>query len=339
MKYWPFYIALFATTLSEAALPNLDDKRAEFILEEKEIVIPEYPTAFNPSIIRWENGRLLLSFRARDPLTKMANLIGFVWLNDEFEPIEKPSLLTIYGASPLKNSREQDPRLIQIGQKVFLAYNNILNDEDLETRRMIACELHYRDGNFFIHTPIPILSFEGDSKNWREKNWAPFDFAGTLHFSYSLNPHKVFKLSPNLSHCDTITVNHANLDWRWGEVRGGTPSLLDGNEYFGFFHSFIDMKSVQSGGKKISHYFMGAYRFSKIPPFQLTHISPEPIIGQTFYNPPDYPTWKPLRAIFPAGLIFNDDYVWVVYGRQDHECWVVKLDKHMLLKTLREVSV
>ncbi len=319
-------------------LENLDEKAQDFILEEKQIHIPGYPHAFNPSIVRFENGRLLLSFRARDPLTKTPNIIGFVWLNEDFEPEDEPTLLTIYGGRHLKVSRAQDPRLIKIGDSFYIAYNNILNDTDLDKRRMLISKLHYNEGKFYIFNPEPILSFSGDPKNWIEKNWAPFDYKGDIHFSYSLNPHRVFKLSPDSTSCETLSIHHANIDWKWGELRGGTPALLDGKSYLGFFHSFLDMKSVQSKGQKISHYFMGAYRFQPNYPFALTHISREPIIGTTFYNPPEYPTWKPLRAIFPGGLIFDDQYIWVVYGRQDHECFVVKIDKERLMNSLVPVN-
>ncbi len=318
-------------------LTNLEENIDSFIIEEKQIVIPGYPGAFNPSIIRWEDGRLLLIFRVRDPLTRSTHLMGFVWLNEDFELEGDPILLTIYGDRPLKISKAQDPRLIKSGDYYYIAYNNILNDNDLETRRMVICPLNYQDGRFFIVAPDYILSFVGDSKNWIEKNWAPFDYKGELHFSYSFNPHRVFKLSEQKNKCDTVAVSKANINWKWGELRGGTPSLLDGDHYLGFFHSFINMKSVQSNGEKISHYFMGAYLFESKYPFALTHISPKPIIGHTFYTPPDYPTWKPLRAIFPSGFVFNDDFIWVVYGRQDHECWVVKLDKKSLMNSLLPV--
>jgi predicted GH43/DUF377 family glycosyl hydrolase len=264
--------------------------------------------------------------------------MGFVWLNENFEPESMPTLLKIYGDRPLKISRAQDPRLIRSGDKYYIAYNNILSDDDLETRRMVTAELFYQDNQFYISSPKYHLCFSGDKKNWREKNWSPFDYEGTFHFSYSLNPHRVFLPIEENDSCETIAVTKANVFWNWGELRGGTPALLDGDEYLGFFHSFIDIKTVQSNGEKMSHYFMGAYRFESKPPFSLTQISPEPIIGKQFYTPPQYPTWKPLRVVFPGGLVFDNDAIWVVYGRQDFECWVVKMDKKLLMNSLISVE-
>jgi predicted GH43/DUF377 family glycosyl hydrolase len=82
------------------------------------------------------------------------------------------------------------------------------------------------------------------------------------------------------------------------------------------------------------HYFMGAYLFEDSPPFSIQKISPNPIVSKTFYNGPAYQTWKPLRVVFPCGVIHNEKYIWVSYGRQDHEAWIVKLDKAGLYKSL-----
>ena len=329
---------LAITSFLCSLLPNFQADPQPFILEEKQIVIPGYPDAFNPSVVRWKDGRLLLSFRAREPLTRSTHLMGFAWLSEDFEVEGTPTLLSIYDALPLKTSRAQDPRLIQVGETYYVVYNNILSDQDLETRRMLVAPLQHKNDHFYITKPLYLLNFIGDSKNWIEKNWAPFDFEGSLLLSYSLSPHRVFRPSLLNGHCETLACTKTNHTWTWGELRGGTPALLDGDKYLGFFHSFMNMASVQSKGKKISHYFMGAYCFKKEPPFNLTHISPEPIQGHTFYVGPDYPTWKPLKAIFPGGLVIDENHIWVVYGKQDYETWVVKLDKKGLLNTLIPVT-
>jgi len=82
---------------------------------------------------------------------------------------------------------------------------------------------------------------------------------------------------------------------------------------------------------------MGAYLFEPNPPFNITHVSPNPIVYNDFYKGKRYRTWKPLHVIFPAGIIDNKDYIWVSYGKQDHECWVVKFDKKKLLNSLQPI--
>ncbi len=333
-----YVVSLLLPFLLLGGLPDLEKGVQEFVLEEKQIKIPGHRGAFNPSIVRWSDGRLLLSFRSWEEGVQFPNLIGFVWLTEEFEVEGEPMMLSIYGDRPLAVSRAQDPRLIQVGSSYYIVYNNILNDVDLEVRRMVWALLRFNGKEFYIENPQYITIFEGDKKNWREKNWAPFDLNGKLMFSYSLNPHRVFEPLFGTEECKTVALTQAQIDWKWGELRGGTPAILDGDEYFGVFHTFVDMKSVQSAGKKISHYFMGAYRFQSEYPYALTQISPEPILGSQFYNAPEYPTWKPLRVVFPGGIVFNNEFVWVVYGRQDFETWVVKMDKQLLLESLMPVS-
>ncbi len=275
-----------------------------------------------------------MSFRTRDPISKVANLTGFVWLNENFEPVGKASLLKINNDLPLKISKAQGARLVKFNNLYFIVYNNILDTQDLESRRMIVAHLNYVKNQFFIKDPKYILSFNGDPTHWREKNWSPFQYKGRLYFSYSINPHRVFKLPRLRNDCKTVALTEKEIDWKWGELRGGAPAIRDGNHFFGFFHSWKDLKSVQSNGEKIAHFFMGAYLFEAEPPFEMTYISKEPIIGKSFYHSPDYETWKPLKGVYPGGMIFNKHSVSVFYGKQDHECWVVKMDKKGLLNSL-----
>ncbi len=326
--------ALFA---NELPLLDFDKMVSDFILDEKQIMVPGYPDAFNPSIIRWGNGKLLLCFRYRDQVTKVANLIGFAWLNEDFVVEGDPILLTITGDLPLKLSKAQGPRLIKIGNIYYIAYNNSLSDKEPEARRMILAHLHYSKNKFYINEPKLILSYKGDPKHWREKNWSPFDYKGYIHFSYTLDPHQVIKYSKTDNKYTTVAITDGFFDWDLGELHGRTPALLDGDHYIGFFHSWKELKSEQSNGIKKSHFFMGAYRFGNKPPFQLTHISEEPIMGKTFFHAPEYTTWKPLKVIYPGGFVFNEDYIWVVYGRQDHECWVLKMDKKGLINSLAPI--
>jgi predicted GH43/DUF377 family glycosyl hydrolase len=101
------------------------------------------------------------------------------------------------------------------------------------------------------------------------------------------------------------------------------------------------MLTAHSEGKTILHYFMGAYTFSSEPPFAITKISPEPIVVKGFYSGVPYTSyyWKKCqRVIFPAGYIYDSDYVWIAYGREDHEIWIVKLYREGLMQSLVPVD-
>jgi predicted GH43/DUF377 family glycosyl hydrolase len=62
-------------------------------------------------------------------------------------------------------------------------------------------------------------------------------------------------------------------------------------------------------------------------------------VGTAFYTEPYYTTWKPLRVVFPMGYVFDGDYIWLAYGRQDFEIWVAKIDKKLLYESLMPVAV
>lgn len=275
-----------------------------------------------------------MSFRTRDPKTRIANLTGFVWLDDDFNPVGKATLLKIENDLPLKVSKAQGARLVKFNNVFLIVYNNILDTEDQESRRLIVSHLIFAKNEFYIKDPKLLISFKGDPTRWREKNWSPFQYKGQLYLSYTINPHRVFHLPRSSSICQTVAYTKKDIDWDYGEMRGGAPAIQDGNCFLGFFHSWKDLKSVQSCGEKIAHYFMGAYLFNAGSGFELTHVSKEPIIGETFYHSKEYDTWKPLKVIYPGGMVLNNDFVWVVYGKQDHECWIVKMDKEKLLESL-----
>lgn len=310
---------------------DLEAMAQDFVLETKQIVLEGYAGAFNSSIIRWGN-KLLLCFRVRNNKMISTFEIGFVWLDDDFNPISTPRILDIRNNST-PFSQNQDPRLIVVNKKLYIIYNNFIKMGELVTRRMFVAQLICKDDLFFIDKPVCLQPFEGWSDRW-EKNWAPFVFDDQLLLAYSLLPHRVFHPSLITGECVTVGSTYSSLVWNWGELRGGTPAVRDGDEYIAFFHSSIKMSTVHSNGKTMPHYVMGAYTFSAKPPFEITRVSPEPIVGKQFYKGHAYNTWKPLRVVFPMGCVMDENYIWVTYGRQDFEIWVAKFDKKRLYQSL-----
>lgn len=320
---------------------DLESAAQDFVLETKKIEIPNYPHAFNPSIIRW-NGQLLLSFRILpDPERTFNSEIGLIFLDEEFCPIGMPQLLTLRDEYSVAPCRAEDGRLITLGEHLYIVY-----DDNIEAKiskggfRVFVAEIHY-DSEHFIADPIECLKhFEGESRNLREKAWVPFEYNGQLLLAYSILPHRIFY--PHLDGagvCDTVSYIESQITWNWGILRGGTPAFLEKEGYLAFFHSSTKMASIQSEGDKITHYFMGAYLFSDEPPFTIFKISPEPIIDKHFYTGTQYePYWKPIKCVFPCGYVSNDKYVWIAYGRDDHEAWIVKLDKKGLIESLVNCS-
>lgn len=312
---------------------DLEEMTQDYIIESKRIIIPGHLNAFNPSIIRWQ-GKLLMSFR-EVPYSYMPYIshLGLVWLDEDFNVISEAKMLTFGDLLP---SRLDDLRLVQSGEKLYIVYSN---NPDLVLSaggfRVQVAELMQFGDSFHLRDVHRLTQWDGEQPGVREKNWVPFDFRGQLMLAYSIIPHRVLTPRWGTERCDTVDVTRSAINWSWGELRGGTPALLDGGEYLAIFHSLKKMTTVHSTPKEMPHYFMGAYTFSAEPPFNITKVSQSPIIGENFYHGPKYsPYWGSVRVVFPCGILIDENYVWVSYGRQDHECWIVKMDKKKLMESL-----
>lgn len=313
---------------------NLNIKSQDFILETKRIQVPEHPYIFNPSIVRWNNA-FLMSFRVHDNLVHTAKPIGLVWLDKNFNVISKSYTLKIRNAKEHttfvhKKSKieDQDPRLITIDNHVYMVYSNF------RVGRMFIAELQFDGTDFFLDNPECLLNFDDSKPNLIEKNWVPFEYNKKLLLSYSIAPHKVFLPLQGTESCKTVSCSPKEIPWKWGTLRGGSPALKVDGKYLAFFHC---VKHIRANNKVMPYYFMGAYLFEPTPPFTITHISPEPIVGPDFYTGEKHKTWKPLRVVFPAGFVVDKNSIWVAYGKQDHESWLVKIDKKKLFKSLKPV--
>ena len=320
---------------------DLESNAQDFVLETRRIEVPEFPHAFNPSLVRWQ-GRLLLSFRIiPDIRSAFTSLIGLIWLDEQFRPEGTPQFLQMRSQFSPVPSRAEDARLIVIGERLYIIYSD--NEEPVLSAggfRMYVAELAYDRERFYFRDCEKLAHFPGESSLRREKNWVPFEYNQELFLAYSINPHLIFSPLFGSEGCDSIASTSARIEWTWGSLRGGTPALqLENGEYLAFFHSSVPLETVHSCGRKILHYLMGAYTFSGESPFYLKRISSDPIVGQGFYSGPKYiPYWKPLLVVFPGGFIMDEETIWLVYGKQDHEMWLAKIDKKALLSSLSPLN-
>lgn len=345
--FTPIFLSFLVTGFTVPFAPFYPQEQAQdFVLECRKIELPDYPYAFNPSLVVWK-GCYLMSFRdiplpAEEKVqsdSSGSSHIGLVWLDKHFKPICRPQIL-LYGPQheraflPIEG---EDSRLVSVDGEIYVIYGN--NDDakgSAEGHRVYFGKLVYEDDSFFLENPKKISDFPSPNQDRKEKNWVPFDYNGKLMMAYSLNPHRIFLPHDNRGSCDLIVETSRRLSWCWGELRGGTPALkINCHKYLAFFHSCIMTSTVYSGGAKTLHYYIGAYLFSSGFPFEITHMSPEPILGRGFYIGVEYPPrWKPVNVVFPCGYVIDGNDIWLSYGRQDYECWVVKLDKKRLLESL-----
>jgi predicted GH43/DUF377 family glycosyl hydrolase len=238
-------------------------------------------------------------------------------------------------------ARAEDARLINVDERLYIVYSDNPNQVVTEGGfRVYVGELDFKGEGFFLKSLEALTKYPGESSDRREKNWVPFGYRGNLLLAYYLLPHQIFyPYLDGSGECDLFSITRGNISWKWGELRGGTPALLIGKEYLGFFHSSIEIATEHSNGQVMPHYFIGAYTFQKEPPFAITRISEKPIIGKQFYKGKNYSYyWKPVRVVFPCGFYFDHEYIWLTYGRQDHEIWIAKIDRAKLLESLVPVT-
>lgn len=317
--------------------PRISLTPQEFVIEEKQIFLEEYPDAFNPSILKIEGGYVLTFRYCPNRNHDELSFLGIVELDEDFVPISDPQLLdTRFGNEEIPSHCE-DPRLLALLDEIYILFNDIC-DTAFPTihhpRDMFLAKI-VKEGNVYrLNPPLKLSAIDRSEKQFCEKNWVPFVWEDKLLLSYYPSPHEV--LLPDLvsGKCSPLFSNRLSISWDFGEIRGGTPAIAIDGEYFAFFHSRLFTKSPASPRNNKYHYFMGAYSFSSNPPFELISATTKPIVGKTFYD--NNRTTK--HVIFPTGIIAAGPLFYVIYGKDDCEMWVATIDRLRLKMSMEPVQ-
>jgi predicted GH43/DUF377 family glycosyl hydrolase len=329
-------IVMLSSHYAAAKESSLNEHKV--VVATKRIHLDDFPDAWNPSMIKIDKGFLLIFRYTPDQDSQpWLSYIGIVILDDLFQPISKPQLLTTRLKNSITPSQCEDARIFLYQDRIFLIYNDnveVISPTIWQRRDMFISELFYRDDRFTLSSPLKLIHEEKYHSVLWQKNWTPFEKDGSLLITYSINPHEI--LYPNLATgtCYSAYETRAEIQWDFGTLRGSTPPLLVDGEYLAFFHSGIITSSPSSWGVNVWHYFMGAYTFSAEAPFEITKMSPLPIMDEEFYTPSDY--FK--RVIFPGGFIVSGSSIYVAYGKDDREMWIATLNKDELMKSLVPVK-
>ena len=327
----PFYCLSAADFLEKLAKEN------KIVLTTKRIYFEDYPDAFNPSLIQFKQGFLLVFRYSPDRWTRCwLSYIGVVRLNKELNPIGKPQLLSTRSIDSKTFSQSEDARIFSCNGKLYLTYNDNLdvcpttwNDK----REIFIAELNCEGDRFSLSQPLRLFH-EQKKGQWQQKNWMPFEWDQKLLFTYTINPHEVIFSNLYNGACYSCYETSPSIHWEFGTLRGGTPPVLVDGEFLSFFHSCTKLSSHASSNLVLWHYFMGAYTFSAEPPFKLTKISPAPIVADHFYTN----SFNEKCVIFPGGCVVVDSKIYVAYGKNDCEMWIATLDKEELKKSLIPVQ-
>lgn len=308
------------------------------LLAVRNITIPGYPHAYNPSIVQGVDGfHLAFRFDIRSsPLPygrTFSSYIGMTALDKNFHPQGHVTVLDT------ASEFSEDPRCTYVGDDCYLLFND--SSEYSSTRDFRSMRIAQIDLTRYKLKTLQNLDIQ---MQLVEKNWIPFavsdEEGAKLFLSYTINPHKVFKLfNPAGSKLEHLSLNQ--LSWidnpwekEWGILRGGTPAILIDNEYLSFFHSrFVDMET------NLIWYVMGAYTFASSPPFELTSISAHPILFHGIYQTTvRNAASSQLRCIYPSGIVLakegEKEIIYVACGENDRAIKILTFDKKKLLDSL-----
>ena len=228
------------------------------------------------------------------------------------------------------NEQYEDPRICCNGLAVptlpILSYCTYVSGKSAP-HQVVATLTEKMEATNLLHVEYRNNGNCISSNKGPEKNWVFFKQNEALHFVYGTHPHEVVEL---LGHrvFRVHKTQQQGLQWPWGQLRGGTPPVLIGNEYLSFFHS-------SSPYRNTSRYYMGAYTFEAQPPFAMTRISKAPILMGSEEDPH---MTSPPYVIYPGGAVFENNEWFVVFGVNDCRCGWIRIPHEDLLATLTPVT-
>ena len=335
------FLCLIVADFVEAKEKNFDRFTQKnipaIVVATKKLTIPHYFRAFNPSLIKYHEGYLLTFRLLPDPLMLWISHIYIVKLDDAFEMISTPQLLNVRMSSesqvPLQS---EDARIFSYKDDLYVAYND--NDEQInpsgkQRRDMFISQIKEEEGEFVVSKPIKLCYAKCFQTQHWQKNRVPFEYENALLFTYSQSPHEVIYADLNTGQCVEFEKTQPKIEWKFGELRGGTPASLVDGEYLSFYHSQVRTQSAVSKDKYRHHYYMGAYTFEAKPPFSITRYTPLPIIGENFYTESN----REKRVVFPGGFVVSEPYIYVAFGKDDEEIWIAILDKEKLYSMMKSL--
>lgn len=310
----------------------------------------------NTAIVKWSNISLVTwRLASKNRQDRTVYVIADEKDSINYTIIQEPSFIHVQYHDEYHPLLGEDMRLF-VSSSGKLYANWCVHHIDSIWMKYSELLMDWKDGKHFLYakSPTRILRRHHEIYNSANKNWAMFEYGrnGTLYFVNSIQPFRVmiplqkYKLSPMIHGTEEDieyfrgseylmhTVSFSMIKdfcWNYGNIHGGTPALLVGDEYLAFFHSAMGVHYY-----KTITYWIGAYTFSKEPPFRITAMSKVPIVSPVYY---EGWTYKSLDYdIFPMSFSFDNHFIYLVYGKNEREGWITKFNRSGLFKSLRSVQ-
>lgn len=312
---------------------------AEYLLPAKwsAQTSPDKCYFFNPSIADLD-GRLIMAYRV--VLPDMLRRIAICELDENFV-VQPLSAFPLSDYLTGAGCWHADPRFCQLGDRLFLHFNNgavVPNDIF-----MVGIDQE----NFSPLGPCRKLTIN-HRRQLVEKNWMFFEHDGELFGIYSIAPHSVHRVHLD-SPGDTIECESAYVSsWdvsvyarSFGTPRGSTPPIRVGDSYFSFFHSQYRKSlgrrlynSVKVGTAiRANSYGIGCYAFDAKPPFLPTLILSEQLIECPLRPLANRPRLSNSydSCLYPSGAVYREGLWTISMGVHDDGCALLEVSHESLL--------
>lgn len=223
----------------------------------------------------------------------------------------------------------EDPRVFYLNGRLHVSCCTFIrNRRGCNYPHQILCEVN--DDWKLIRRYDVVCGSNGNdtwSNTRHEKNWTYFSHEGKSMLLYT--PHFAFELNTDMQPFEAGYEWHWKKEWVHGQMRGGTPPVLVGDEYWTFFHSSTEHHI----GKR--QYHMGAYAFEAKAPFKPTRITREPLLSGSIMDG-GCPGKPP--CVFACGALLDRKKWLVTFGVNDHACGWVEIPMLDLTKRCVYVS-
>lgn len=293
--------------------------------------LPQTAEYFNAAIIEREQKRFLVPRRARPSADHMFGINDLVAFEMQGRKISGPEL-PIKMIRTVEDEHFEDPRVMIHNGKMFISCCNFVWGTHWSGPHQIICEMN---DNWEAIKRYDVVYGKngphiGANTGW-EKNWLWFWHNDVAHMVYQNEPHHVTAFNGNFQPAIKFsTPSNSNSLWQYGEIRGGTPPVLVGDEYFSFFHSSTPWP--ETGSRR---YHMGMYAFEARPPFRKTRMTNLPILSGSQHDRWSHP--KPL-VVFPCGAVINKGVWTVSMGVNDLYSAVIDIPHEELLKKMVSIT-
>lgn len=262
---------------------------------------------FNPSIIESGDG-FIFTFRTG---WAGSDLYG-VRLDRDFKPVSESMKLHVNRSG--SGWGREDPRLFRLNGKLHCMFIGVIG------KRGPTNVLFARLNEETLEVEDRFFPQGFKRKSW-EKSHAYFDYQGTAHAVYSINPHKILRIEGNSG--EFVHETPYPGTWSGGYLRGGASPVLHKGEWYHFFHGKWDNHRARVAGqsaecKKRHVYNIGVYTFSPEPPFEVLRYTPHPIE----VAPPDLTDGNYCDVEYPGGAVLVDGQWVLALGINDRRAQI-----------------